>query len=96
MRVPGTHAADVARAMHWLRCVHLDYRRPQQANRTRPGVAGMIGKPTMSPSEEAAWVEMAQSGGLRRYLGTDASHRYLIELRRRARAIDRMRQTNAN
>lgn len=56
----------------------------------------MIGKPTMTPAEEAAWVEMAQSGELRRYLGTDASHRYLLELRRRARAIDRMRQTDAN
>lgn len=56
----------------------------------------MIGKPTMTPAEEAAWVEMAQSGELRRYLGTDASHRYLLELRRRARAIDRKRQTDAD
>lgn len=55
----------------------------------------MIGKPTMTPSEEAAWVEMAQSGELRHYLST-GDPRYLIELRRRARAIDRMRQTNAN
>ncbi len=48
-----------------------------------------IGTPTMTPAEEAAWVEMAQSGELRRYLGSDNAHRYLIDLRRRAGEIER-------